>query len=1255
MFAEPTDISPSSVTRDDRRPSFVDIVMAAIIASLGVVAFDLVAARRRQLVSALELDGAKIGAMFGIGACFALVLIIVAVIGRAIFCLGESLRSSRPTFGRFVAASVIALPLFPAVLRTLRLFFEGGQMKQYSGGGATAAVVAVGIFLGVVVATMIGLRTLRRHRRRGALALAGVCFFGAGAAWAADARFFPGSYQFLHDAASVVVLVALFVAVLLLEPLRRLVVRPTSRRAMIVAVAITLLLVAGAARHLTTFYSTGPGVRRLIGVDLQNSSRWVFHLPYRAAGPAEITIDLDGLSERTARNLRLRNAARERVADLVRSGAMRNLVYISVDALRADHCSFQGYDKNPTTPFLAELAEKSFVFTAARSPAPSSYYSIASKLSGIYPATLSRTQRDPETLAHHLGRGHHRTIGFINPVIFTVRDAAWPPIEGNFGFETRYEMRESPKVVDVILDDLRGVTKPFFVYAHMMDPHHPYRRHKTYDFGNDRLDRYDSEIARVDASLRRLMSGLRELGRADDTIFVLTADHGEEFGEHGAYTHGANIYDTQVHVPFLVYVPAMAAAARRIETPISTASGFGTLIDLMGLDPVATQEAPSLLPLMLDLSSAGDDAVVVVERPTLSQNPGKPTLRGIVQGRFKMVADLKLGLQELYDVADDPGETRDLAASRPDVLERLRRAEVEWRNDCRLLGIGTTPTTDSEFPSDYVLVREKVFEGDLRELATLPRFLGHDDPVVRHDAAVLLYRRDVDPKNKKKRHLVVPADGIGATDPVILGLADAVQVMKGESDSLGATHLALLEYDDVRVRRLIARSLRESGQIDAVSLARRRVTKDDDAAVLFELRSILVLAGDRLHLDAIFEHLATNNPQKINDALAVLVRLPDDVMWARLLGVAEHNGRVRNYLARALAGASSPKRLDWLAQRWRERSDLIRRSSFMALARTDDKAFRDRVLVAAALYDPSPPARRNAVRYLRRTTSADANRALGLALGVWEETAPEIVQAASRGKRALATGDDWVIASRRPTLATTVGKPLPWFPDDLRLTLDVDWRLGGVLARPKKGASSVTASVTTASGRSIVDVTIAVGEREATFVAATRLTAADLPLRLVSKDASGDVRIYTKGFVASRIRHHLETWPQDIEVANVPYVTARFQDNWRAPVEHPFAVWLMRSSGRADVLIAAGVRQVRLEVWGPKDGAKLRLLLDDRSLGETVLRRGRQIVELAIPADAVRAGQVQTLEFRCSGRVGRDGDDQLVPRSYLGLGWLRWS
>ena len=355
-----------------------------------------------------------------------------------------------------------------------------------------------------------------------------------------------------------------------------------------------------------------------------------------------------------------------------------NLIWVVVDAIRADHCHVHGY-KKPTTPYLSELGKSSWVFDRAYSQSSATMLSIPSMQSGLRPSSITwkkasgKLQLGEEhvTLAERLKKEGYRTgavsgqysirklsgmfQGFDDVMDTWLNGRRFPWYGRNAAVATTLALQWLERDDALATRDAR----PFYLMVYMADPHDPYSPHTEGfpSFGKGELARYDGEIAFTDRYVGMLIDYLRyRRPLLDDTIIVFTADHGEEFGEHGGKIHAYTCYEESVHVPLIVRIPG--AAARRVDQPVALTDVVPTLLDALGLD----EGGVSLDGASLALAAAGTATEQPIFCSVLSQKAkqGDFFRRSVRYRDQTLIENIVAGTYELYNTKDDPYEKRDM-------------------------------------------------------------------------------------------------------------------------------------------------------------------------------------------------------------------------------------------------------------------------------------------------------------------------------------------------------------------------------------------------------------------------------------------------------------------------------------------------------------------------------------------------------------------------------------------------------------------
>jgi hypothetical protein len=333
------------------------------------------------------------------------------------------------------------------------------------------------------------------------------------------------------------------------------------------------------------------------------------------------------------------------------------VVLITIDALRADVLASGAYDRQ--LPQLALLRDHGAYFTRFSATGSQTSVSLTSMFSGRYFSELdwqpygdgrSRflyareddSPRFPELLS---ADGVH-TVSYLGLLFLQGRfGIARGFVQEHVVTDTRRHAFAAELMKPLIAELDRIGDGRHFLYAHVMEPHEPYDRGSLKSGGE--FERYVSEIAVVDGWLRKVVRVLRRRFPRRGYLLV-SADHGEAFGEHGTYFHTKTLYEELIAVPLIAWGPGIDA--RRIEARAGLIDVGPTVLQLFGLDAPEGCSGRSLLPLMRGLV---DD----LPRPVLAEGRLR---RAIYDGDIKVIEDGLRKTVEAYDLARDPDESRNL-------------------------------------------------------------------------------------------------------------------------------------------------------------------------------------------------------------------------------------------------------------------------------------------------------------------------------------------------------------------------------------------------------------------------------------------------------------------------------------------------------------------------------------------------------------------------------------------------------------------
>ncbi len=355
-----------------------------------------------------------------------------------------------------------------------------------------------------------------------------------------------------------------------------------------------------------------------------------------------------------------------------------NVLLVTIDTLRADALGVYGNSRSET-PWIDRLAREGARFEAAHSQNVVTLPSHANILSGRYPLQHGvrdnsgfRFPADTASLATILKEAGYHTGAFVSAF----------PLESRFGLARgfdRYDDRlgdaethtafhmEERKGVDTVaaakawLESQAGA--PTLCWVHLYEPHFPYEPPEPFA-SRFRDDPYLGEVATADEALRPLLAPLLDAGRNGRTLVVFTADHGESRGEHGEMTHGIFAYEATLRVPLVLFAPRIVGPGV-IRDEVRHVDILPTVLDALGLPVPADLPGTSLLALASGVASPAARSSYF-ESLSASLNRGWAPLRGAIKDHWKYI---DLPVPELYDLAADPRETRNLAAGSPARLE----------------------------------------------------------------------------------------------------------------------------------------------------------------------------------------------------------------------------------------------------------------------------------------------------------------------------------------------------------------------------------------------------------------------------------------------------------------------------------------------------------------------------------------------------------------------------------------------------------
>ena len=409
-----------------------------------------------------------------------------------------------------------------------------------------------------------------------------------------------------------------------------------------------------------------------------------------------------------------------------RAAERPNVVLIVMDTTRLDRCSAYGY-KRDTTPFLRELAQEATRFTNVYSTSCWTVPAHGSLYTGNYPIRHGATQENLSlaasntTLAEVFAAHGYSTLGIAeNAMLLAQRGFAQGFAIYHEAFRMRKHAQYGHIAQDLFAQGLkeRDREKPFFAFVNLIAPHAPYtpplefrekflpgvtpkvshnRWREHYlglnPFTPEQLKQlrclYDGEVAFADYTVRKIAESLKEAGQWDNTVFVVTSDHGENIGDHGHMDHVFCLYDTVTRVPLVIRDPRHAESSTD-DRPVQMHDLFPTLLALAGIPTaphtvhgkdVMTAEIAADRPLISEYYYPAQALRGYREAQRVSPKlaPYRRRIRSVVQDGLKYIWGSD-GRHEFYNLTEDAGEAHNVIEGQEFAQQReaMDAALKEW-------------------------------------------------------------------------------------------------------------------------------------------------------------------------------------------------------------------------------------------------------------------------------------------------------------------------------------------------------------------------------------------------------------------------------------------------------------------------------------------------------------------------------------------------------------------------------------------------
>ena len=568
------------------------------------------------------------------------------------------------------------------------------------------------------------------------------------------------------------------------------------------------------------------------------------------------------------------------------------VIVISIDTLRADRLPTYGSDRI-ATPAFDRLAGDGIVYENAYAHVPLTLPSHVTLMSGTLPWQNGVRDNvgyrfDPgssPTLPQRMSAHGYATGGAVSAYVLRSETGIGPLFDW---YDDRIEVQESAvlgelqraggETVRSALTWIDGLKeKPFFLFLHLYEPHTPYD--PVEPFRSRYSDRYDGEIATVDAILGAFLEALDQRGLYDEAIIIVVSDHGEGLGDHGESEHGVLLYREALHVPLIIKLPRGQMSGRRVSAPAQVIDIFPSVLSLIGAKvPEGLQGTP-----LIDLAEGGGPAHRTVYSETLYPRVhlGWSELRSLIDSRMHYIEGPK---PELFDIVSDSAESTN-------VREKRRREAFERSSQLSSVPLNLVPpqSTDPEERARLAALGYlSIGPGEVKGPRLNPR--DHIDAVSkvqrcgalgnegRHREAVQLCReviRDYPDVADAHSRLAANLRSLGRLDEALEAYRAVIRRAPQLIDLI-ALEIAKLELD--------------MGNLDAAALNARQAMK------LNPLEAHLLLAAVALER----RDLTTAEKEALQ-ALGDLPRIPALIMLAR---VRVEQGRLEEALA-ATDGAAA--------------------------------------------------------------------------------------------------------------------------------------------------------------------------------------------------------------------------------------------------------------------------------------------------------------------------------------------------------------
>lgn len=392
---------------------------------------------------------------------------------------------------------------------------------------------------------------------------------------------------------------------------------------------------------------------------------------------------------------------------------INGVLLITIDALRPN-LPGRTIGGKAVTPTLDGLAKSGMAFSRNYATCTSSHLSLLSLFSGALPAAIDSQAGKGDAvplITRQLEEAGVETRSCFPLAVHTVRNRDRPFTDEDLGFgtATRHKL-DDPDDADIIRAILPQTKGRFFSYCHIMRPHKPYGDCEArFHAGDSPFEKYAADVRSADATVARILAAFEKQGLLAHMLVIITADHGEEFGEHGGATHGNHLFDETARVPMIVVGPGVENGTQ--HDGITSLIDVATTLDHLfrnPSEPTHHRAGRSLLPILAGLPDPHRVNMAFGEiLPVLSFAAESLTM--VVEGQWKLLIDQATHRNYLFDLQNDPIEKQNVFEENPKIASRLaglmearRRADNSTASAIRDVRIDAVQTLEAQVLEETV-------------------------------------------------------------------------------------------------------------------------------------------------------------------------------------------------------------------------------------------------------------------------------------------------------------------------------------------------------------------------------------------------------------------------------------------------------------------------------------------------------------------------------------------------------------------------